>query len=247
MKSIDFLEHGGGFFHIRRHGELIPLADPRTLHFQIVLAALNDRVTPGLPEGAAALWQLDLVFQRWCAAWDLPSFADARRLAYLVDHYRPAIAHDLSLRNLDLGELWRARRWTLLLDIIDRLPSHSWYAASVSMDEEHAKMLAEAIAQRDANSEEKPESKGPPLTSWTPEMAMLTNVYDAVRGVQHAVVAVQSERGKMPEPPKPAPRPVTPLERALKRAEYERRKAKHESLVARVLPKKRAVKAPSTG
>lgn len=239
MKSIDLLEHGGGFFHIRHHGELIAMPDPREIHYQLVLASLEQGILPGLPEDIPA-WQVPTVVTRWAAAWDLPAFPDARRLAYLVDHYRGAISHDLTLRSLDLGELWRARRWTLLLDIIDRLPSHSWYASSVSMDEEHAKMLAEAMAARARDgSDEGAESKGPPLTSWTPEVAMLTNIFDAVRSVQYAVVAVQAEKGKAPEPPKPAPRPVTPLERYMQRAEYTRRKTKHESLVARVLPQKR--------
>lgn len=237
MKNIDFLEHGGGHFYVRHHGELIPLPDPRAMHYQEVLAALALEHAPGTP-GDLKEWQRRGVFERWCAAWDLPEFRSAQRLAYLVDHYRAAISHDLHVYgNSDLGELWRARRWTLMLDIIDRLPAHSWYAASVSMDEEHARMMAESIAAREAAGEES-DSKGPSLTTWTPEVAALTNVLDAVRGVQHAIVAVNSEKGKAPEPPKPSPRPTTPLEKALKRAEFDRRKAKHNALVARVLPHK---------
>jgi hypothetical protein len=237
MKNIDLLEHGGGHFHVRHHGELVSLPDPRALHYQTVLGALHLRHAPGTP-GDLKEWQRILVFERWCAAWDLPDFQSAQRLAYLVDHYRAAISHDLQVySHTDLGELWRARRWTLLLDIVDRLPAHSWYAASVSMDEEHARMMAESIAARQASGEEA-ESSGPSLTTWTPEVAALTNVLDAVRGVQHAIVAVNSEKGKMPEPPKPSPRPTTPLERALKRAAFDRRKASHEALVARMLPRK---------
>jgi len=237
MKNIDFLEHGGGHFAVRHHGEIKHLPDPRAMHYQRVLAALYVGHAPGTP-GDLKEWQRGLVFERWCAAWDLPAFRDAQRLAYLVDHYRAPIAHDLQVyAHSDLGELWRARRWTLLLDILDRLPAHSWYAASVSMDPDHAKMMAESIAAREADGEDT-SPRGPSLTTWTPEVAALTNVLDAVRGVQHAIVAVNSEKGKTPEPPKPSPRPVTPLERALKLAEFERKKAKHQSLVARVLPHK---------
>lgn len=237
MKNIDFLEHGGGHFCVRHHGEIIPLPDPRAMNYQEVLAALYIGHAPGTP-GDLKEWQRRRVFERWCAAWDLPPFGDAQRLAYLVDHYRPAIAHDLQIyAQTDLGELWRARRWTLLLDILDRLPAHSWYAASVSMDEDHAKMMAESIAARQAAGDE-PDTKGPSLTTWTPEVAILTNVFDAVRAVQHAVVAVNAEKGKVPEPPKPSPRPVTPLERALKRAEFERKKSSHQALVKRLLPHK---------
>lgn len=234
MDSIDFLEHGGGFMHVRHRGDLIALPDPRAQHYQWVLAALQMEHVPGTP-GDMPDWKRALVFERWRAAWDLPDFNEARRLAYLVDHYRASIASDLmTYARLDLGELWRARRWTLMLDILDRLPGHSWYAATVSMDEEHARMMAEALASRQARGEE-PESKGPPLTSWTPEVAVMTSVLDAVRQVTHAVVAVQAPKGKTPDAPAPSPRPVTPLERAMKQAEHRRRQQVHRDLVARVL------------
>ena len=245
MGDIDFLEHGGATasspFVLRHHGEHIALPNPREHHYQWVLMALAVEHVPGTP-GDIPEWKRRLVFERWRAAWALPVFQQAKRLAYLVDNYRAEISNDLTVHaHLDLGDLWRARRWTLLLDVIDRLPAHSWYAATVSQDEGHAEMMAEAImAQREANpdSDQKP---SPSLTTWTPEVAALTNVLDAVRGVQHAVYAAQHGK-KAGEPPKPSPRPVTPLEKALKRAEFERRKAAHESLVARVLPHKAAVK-----
>lgn len=237
MKSIDFLEHGGGHFHVRYRGELIALPDPRKQHFQWVLMALELQHVPGTPEEIPE-WLRGVVFEHWRAAWELPDARDAKRLAYLVDNYRAAISHDLATRtHYDLGTLWRERRWTLLLDILDRLPGHSWYSATVSMDEEHAKMMAEAIAERRAVGSEDDDDGGPPLTAWTPEVAAMTNVLDAVRGVQHAIIAVNAD-GQVPEAPKPAPRPQTPLERALKRVDYESRKARHEALVARLLPHK---------
>ena len=245
MSDIDLLEHGGGHFHVRHAGELIALPDPRAQHYQWVLMALHLGHVPGTPEDIAE-WKRMLVFERWCAAWDLPSFDSARRLAYLVDKYRSPIASDLQTHaGVDLGALWRARRWRHILDLVDHLPAHSWYAATVSMDEEHAKMMAEAIMARRAQDPDSNtlESAGPPLTGWTPEVAALTNVLDAVRGVQHAVIAFQAGK-KAPEPPKPAPRPVTPLEKALKRAEFARKKASHDALAARVLPHKRKPEGP---
>jgi hypothetical protein len=236
MKDIDLLEHGGGNFVVMMDGEFYPLRDPRDLHYQVVLACLQTELPPGAPDMLD--WQRVVTFHRWRAAWDLPVFRDAQRLAYLVDHYRPAVAYDLTVHcGLDLGDLWRERRWTRLLDLIDRLPSHSQYAAAASMDEEHAEMLAEALAARAAESDDDKNS-GPALTGWTPEVAVMTNVLDAVRQVTHAIVAVNSEKGKTPESPKPAPRPVTPLERAMRRAEFQRKKGAHERLVARLLPHK---------
>lgn len=242
--SIDFLEHGGASgqapFAVVHHGEYIALPDPRARHYQWVLMALNVRHVPGTPEEIPD-WKRALVFERWCAAWDLPVFGQARRLAYLVDNYGSALNSDMSVyTHLDLGDLWRARRWTKLLDLIDRLPAHSWYNSMVSNDEEHAQMMADALAARQASGDAA-EDRGPSLTTWTPEVAVMTSVLDAVRDVQHAVYAAQHGK-KAGEPPKRAPRPITALEKAMKRAEYNRRKAAHEDLVARVLPHKASVK-----
>lgn len=243
MKSIDFLEHGGGHFHVRHRGELIALADPRTKHYQWVLTALYLRHVPGSPEDIPD-WKRAQIFDRWRVAWDLPEFNDARRLAYLVDHYRAPLANDLAIyAQIDLGALWRERRWVRLLDVIDRLPAHGWYSASVSNDEEHAKMMAESVAARKRDGQDK-ESAGPSMIGWTPEVSVMTNVLDAVRGVQHAVFAAQHGK-KAGEPPKPSPRPITALERALKRSDFNHRKAKHEALVKRLLPNKGKPQPPT--
>lgn len=236
MKSIDLLEHGGGEFQIRHEGYVLDMPDPREMHYQEVLLSLHVghvRWTPtDIPEYKRAA-----IFERWCAAWDLPPFNDARRLAYLVDHYRAALVNDLLVHaHLDLGELWRARRWQTLLDVIDRLPGHSHYSAAVANDEEYAEMIARAMAER-KRAGEAPEDNGPRMTGWTPEVAALTNLLDAVNGVRYAVVATQLGK-KAGDPPKPSRRPVTALEKAMRRAEYKRRQAAHESLVARVLPQK---------
>lgn len=241
VNSIDVLEHGGAGarpFSVRHDGYLIELPDPREMHYQGILTALYVGHVPWTPSDIPE-WKRRLVFDRWCAAWDLPDFQSAQRLAYLVDHYRAAISHDLvTLASLDLGDLWRARRWTLLLDVIDRLPAHSQYASTASMDEEHAEMLAESLAAR-VESGEDDERSGPSLAGWTPEVAALTNIFDAVRSLQHTLVAVNSEKGKAPEAPKPSARPNTPLEAAIKRARAAHRKTAHDALVARVLPNKR--------
>lgn len=238
MKNIDFLEHGGGQFCIVHNGERFLFPNPAEQHYQWVLMALQAGHIPGTP--AMPGWKADAVFDRWRAAWDLPTFDNARRLAYLVDNYRSALTSDLvTFSRLDLGELWRARRWSTLVDVIDRLPAHSWYSATVSKDEDHARMLAESIAARGPGGAA--EESGPSLTSWTPEVAALTDVLDAVNSVRHAVIAVQAGK-KAGDPPKPSPRPVTALARAMKKAENDRRKAAHQSLVARVLPHKAPVK-----
>lgn len=242
MDDIDLLEHGGGSFRIRLDGEDLPLIDPRAMHYQRVLMALQAEQVPLDIEPPPPVWTWPAIFTRWCAAWDLPSFGSARRLAYLVDHYRAPIAHDLRVHaGLDLGTEWRARRWRSLIESIDRLPGHGHFSAAMANDEQYAEMVAKAAADAGKTRPGAENDSGPSLIGWSPELAMLTNVLDAVNNVRYAVIAVQAGK-KAGEPPKPARRPQTALEKAMRRAEFNRRKAAHESLVARVLPHKAAVK-----
>ena len=230
MKDIDLLEYGAPFA-LKLDGELLQLADPATMHFQAVLTCLAVSLAPGTPD--VADWKRQVIFDRWCAAYDLPRFRDAQRLAYLVDHYRSAIVYDLRVHaNSDLGDLWRRRRWRTLLDLLDHLPPHSWFNATVSMDPEHARMVAEAMAAR---PEGEREDLGPHLTAWTPEAALLTRVIDGLKNVAYTVATSQ---GIKTERPQPEPRPKTPLDRERKLAEFARKKKSHESLVSRMLPHK---------
>lgn len=238
MKDIDLLEYGSPF-GLKVDGELLQLQDPGSMHYQAVLSCLAVGLAPGTPD--VALWKRKLIFERWCAAYDLPVFQDAQRLAYLVDHYRSAISYDLlTYANQDLGALWRKRRWRTLLDILDHLPSHSWYSATVSMDPEHAKMVAASIAARKEAGEDT-KAAGPHLTTWTPEASLLTSLIDAVRNVFYTVAVTN---GAKTEAPQPAPRPQSQLEIEIKRAEYQRKKAKHEALADRLLPNRRKPEDP---
>lgn len=234
--NLDAVEYGsGGLFVYVHDGAQYRAPDPAAMPFQEVLRVLRDG--PDLPRPMAQ-WKQTAVLERWSAHYDLPSFQEAQRLTYLIDRYRSAIAYDLHhWCGVDLGELWRARRWRTLLDLIDHLPGWSWYSASVADDEEHAKMIAEAVASRAKEGEKTP--KGPPLHTWTPEVSKLSQVLDAVRLVGHYIVATNSERGKQPAPPKADPRPMSPLEVALQRAEQSRRQESHDRLTKRLLPHKR--------
>lgn len=186
-----------------------------------------------------ALWRLDMLFARWCAHHDLPDAQSARRLHYVVTKYGRDLEFDLRVHaaGADLGELWRSRRWRHLLNLIDHLPSHTYYSETVSNDEEHAAMLAKAEAARRKSGEE-PQEWAPPLRTWTPEVDTLTKILDAINGLKYVTIAANSEKGKAPKPPEPAPRPRTAIDIARKRAEYDRRMVKHKSLVARLLPHK---------
>lgn len=206
---------------------------PVDLHFQDLLKALQDEELPGLPR--MPYWKTRALFARWVAHHDLPTFRHAHRLVYLIDRYSDEIEYDLRvLADEDLGTLWRTRRWRYLLNLVDHLPSNCWYTAAVSNDEEHARMMAEAMAEQERAPDA--EDSGPPVQFWDQHAAMLADLIDATRAIPQALVAANG--GKPKEMP-PYPRPKTALERARKLAAFESRKARHEKLVQRVLPHKR--------
>jgi hypothetical protein len=125
-------------------------------------------------------------------------------------------------RGIDLGTEWRARRWRRLLNLIDRLPRNSAYIAAVAADDD----VADAIAQRDDGDQVGQRRE---LTDWTADVELLSMLYDRVGELIQATVA---SRGVRPTRLQPAPRPVTALERARRRARIRQ----HDDLVARVLP-----------
>jgi len=224
----------------KAQGAIIALGEqeiphPRELSFQQVLAVIGRASLYPMVETQTPR-QDRAAYDAWAANHDLPDFQNAQRLCYLVDHFEAELTYDFRafLGGTDMAELWRERRWRTMLMLIDRLPAHSWYSAALANDEQHAEMLAKAIAAR-GDDEDAP-SKGPAWNTWTPEVAMLTQVVDAVRSLQHTLVAVNAE--KAPPPPEPLPRPTGALEKAVKIAEFNLRKAKHQALVARVLPHK---------
>ena len=245
MDLLERLERSkGGPFTYRVNGQVRGLPSPADIDPLELLEILHlgdFTVRFGLP--SMALWRTDLLFAAWCAHFDLPDAQSARRLYYLVERYGRDLEYDLQGLGVDLGEAWRSRRWRWLLNIVDHLPNHTYFAEAVSNDEEHAEMLAKAEAAQTKGAKDRP-AWTPPLRTWTPEVDVLTRVLDAVNALKYVTIAANSEKGKAPRPPEPAPRPKTAIERARARADYQRRLRKHESLVARVLPKKAAPPAP---
>lgn len=235
MGDIDRIEAArGGPLRFLLDGERYRIADPKGVDYQRILAVLHD--PRHLTDLRMPEWKRTALAQAWAAHYDLPEFNHAKRLCYLVDRYADPLISDLRRHaGVDMLELWRDRRWRTLLAIIDRLPPQSAYAVAVGEDPEHSEMLANALAERAEN--EDGESKGPSVATWTPEVDVLTALRDDVRVLTYTVRA--SNGDKKAQPPKPLPRPVTPLERAQKKADFGRRKAKHDSLVARMLPHKR--------
>jgi hypothetical protein len=220
-----------------RHADWIEdvvLPDPRDLHFQEVLLLLRDWDFEGLRHKKISIYGIEEIMRVWRAAYDLPEINASIRLAYLVDHYYEDLDADLRKHlGVDIDELWHSRRWGRLLGYINRLPSHTWYSQTVSQDEEHTALLAKQLAEQSINEGEKKEAAAPPISTWTPEAALLSDVLDAVNKVTHAVLSTNA--GKSVEAAPPAPRPNADLAKMVEREKLRIRKEKHEALAARML------------
>jgi hypothetical protein len=121
-----------------------------------------------------------------------------------------------------LAALWRSRRWRLLLNILEHLPRTSAYAQALATDEELAERFAEL-----------PDTQ--PRATWsrshreyTPEVEMLSAVFDRLGEVIRAIAA---SRGALGKPAPPAPRPVS----AFERVRHRLARRKHERFAARVV------------
>jgi hypothetical protein len=226
---------GGEFWY--RHDGITHLApSPADLNFQAVLAALLEELVPGTPR--MPFYKREELFRRWAAHYDLPPFSSAQRLAFLVDRHTDDLDHDLRvLARIDLGQLWRERRWRTLLAAIDRLPPHCYFAEAVGKDPEHAKALAEAMAAA-PGSGESTGPKPPPQRIWTPEVELLTRIYDGLERLRWTTIAVAAGK-KAPKPPEPSLTPTSLVQAEAKRAEFRRRKRSHDALARRMLPHKR--------
>jgi hypothetical protein len=236
LRRLDRIRRHDGPMTFLFEGEVLEMPDPAAMTFEEVLTCLHiGLVSPDYI--GLTLRQVDALTRRWVAHHDLLPYSSAQRLAYVVDRYTDDLIYDLRIHaHMDLVEMWASRRWRTLLATIDRLPSYSLYAEAVSMDEEHAEMLAASIAERKPSDDTEP--SGPALRTWTPEVKALVDITDAVRRVEWAVLAVNSGKDA-PKPPEPMARPITVMAKALTAAEHKRRLKAHQDLTMRLLPHKR--------
>lgn len=224
------------------HVNLVPAAD---LQWQWVAeCAEDDRAFIEFVAGRRHMPARDIGELRlsWVAHQGLLVGDDLRRLVWMVGTFSRPLAVDLRrLYGVSLGDLWRDRRWRELLELIDYLPRASWSQMAIANHPEHADRMAKAIAQRRLDTfgtvEEDP---GPPLVEFTPEVAMLANVVDAISAVRHAIIQVNSSsKGPKPKPPPPMPRPRTLVDRLVEKQERIIRWGKHEALADRLLARRK--------
>ena len=241
MGVLDLEAAKGGPFVFQHGGASHVLPSPTEMSLEDIVRGLRSQGRSFI-QIPMPLWKVQKLTEAWAKHYDLGTPNDVDRLLYLLERYERHIEFDLRAHagGANLRELWQSRQWRLLFNLIDHLPRHSYYSDAVSNDEEHAKMLAKAQAARAAGGEDsKPYS--PPMTQFTPEVAAIADAIDAINGVRHAIIMANSDPKKSPpKAPDPYPRPVTALMGATQRAKFELRKKKHESLVARLLPHKKA-------
>lgn len=130
------------------------------------------------------------------------------RLFHMLDQkeYAEAIEADLhEVYGLDLGELWRARRWRKLLGLVDRLRRHSHFSEVVSMDEKLAKVLLDAEAAEKKTNLATPTRR---MSEFTVEAELLSVVADRLAEVLQVQVAQKGGRARAA---KPQPRPKTAI------------------------------------
>ncbi len=111
-----------------------------------------------------------------------------------------------------------------MLSLIDRLPRHSHFWQDMLTDEV---MMEQLLAAQSKAKDMGP--SGPPLATWTPEAGLLADVLDRLGDVVSGLVALGGGR---PSPVQRYDRPVTAYDGAYQK----RRMARHEELVAAVLP-----------
>lgn len=102
--------------------------------------------------------------------------------------------------------------------LINQLPSSSAYITALLDDPDYAEWLA---------SQPQAPPSPPPLSEWTPEVARLADIYDAVRSLEGAVIRASGNKAPRYEP---MPRPVTGVQEARERVAQRR----YEALVGEV-------------
>lgn len=121
--------------------------------------------------------------------------------------YRDAIEADLQeIYGVDLGELWRARRWRKLLGMIERLRRSTHFGEATAADEKLAEFVLRK--ERDRNGEELPPTRR--MSEFTVEAELLSVVADRLAELVQVGVA---SRGGRPRQVKPMPRPKTAVEK----------------------------------
>jgi hypothetical protein len=209
--------------------------DPAQMNWRRVAACVSDvkAFINSAQLGAMSLAQADLLRAAWVAHYGLtPDEAQTRRLAHAMDRYSDQLEADFPRWYPGIGpaDMWRARKWRALLNLIDHLPQNTHYQNALAKDPEHAARIAEHRAQHP----EQETDASPPWYTWSPELAKLTDVLDQLKIISYRIAATNGATGV--EKPKMDARPKSELSKAMERMKWR----KHEALAARMLRNRRS-------
>jgi hypothetical protein len=229
--SLDDLDRErSGRFVISVNDEPAELRSPTDMTWNQVAACINDldafRALSGMP--GSSMPAREIARARWIAHFGLtPDDGTTRRLASIMDKYAPQLEADFPQHYPGIGpaDLWRARKWRCLLNLIDHLPQNTHYHNSLMRDPEHAKRVAEyKIAHPDTET-----SKAPPWNIWSPQYEALQSIIDELRVLRATLVGVN---GGKPGKPEFTPKPTSEIQKAVHREKWRA----HDKLKAGFLP-----------
>lgn len=224
----------GGEFHYTAGGRDYSIPAAVAVPAEDLLIALTDPISfahfAEVPEGIT-MGPLQALRDAYCAHQGLLSDPQkAHTLRAIMTKFGEALEADFA-RNypgVDAAELWRARRWRRLDNLIYRLPPASLYREQILNDPE----LVRAMVARQAE-EDSQEKKGIAISEYTTPVSVLRDVVGELRLLRAVLIGVNSKGGRMPRV-ESYPGPIT----AVTEAQFWVRKAAHDSLTARVLRKK---------
>jgi len=229
--SLDDLDRErSGRFVIRVNDEPAELRSPLDMSWNEVAACINDLSAfvqlTGMPgSGKAAR---ELARDRWIAHFGLTSDDDAtRRLASVMGQYASKLEADFPRHYPGVGpaDLWRARKWRCLLNLIDHLPQNTHYHHALMNDPEYAKRVADYRVKHPTTDEQ----KAPPWSVWSPEYEAMQSIIDELRVLRATVVG---SAGGKPSEPKMTLKPVSEIQKAVARKKWQ----EHEGLKSKFLP-----------
>lgn len=143
------------------------------------------------------------LYRRHHGLCDTPA-EDQRLFALLQERsYRNAVEADLQeIYQVDLGALWRSRRWRTLLNYIERLRRATHFGEATATDEK----LAKLVLEDERRSKDGPPSMERRMSEFTVEAELLSLAVDRLGELLQVQVA---KRGGQTRSVKYQPRPKT--------------------------------------
>lgn len=220
----------GGPMQVRRDGVLIAVPSASELPWRIVAASVGSRMTwlrHVWPGDSMKVGHLNRAHRAWITHNGLPDPDALRRLVYMLDKYGDAIQVDLQRHyRLSADELWRQRRWSEVLRLVDHMPQDSHLNRLLTNDEEYMT----AILKRKKGPSIGPSR--PSMADWSLTNSMLAQLIDAVNKNTATIEGVNAPKGKPAPKVEPYPRPATVTEKVERKLQRE----KHEEMVGMLLP-----------